>query len=111
MPSSAGETPDIDPLEAAFIRGFREAADIQAFLRLAGVPFEIDVDGTGAKLVRLCIEAETEVGSTAPGFASRELVYHPLPHALCRTVERVTLVYLSPRGEHRLSLAAARDMA
>lgn len=96
-------------LEAAFIDGFRTASDRRGFLRLAAVPDELP---HGLKLVEVRIEDGYTVGSAAPGFASAELVYQPLPNGMIRGSSRLVFVYVSISQRRELSLAdvvALRD--
>jgi hypothetical protein len=101
-----------EPLEGAFVDGFRAARDKRAFLALAGVPLEFEPeDGPGLKLLEVRIEDGFQVGSASPGFASRELVYQPLPGPLIRQNTRLFLVYVSAAERRELSLRDALDAA
>lgn len=87
---------DLQALTSQFIAGFREAADKTSFLRVTGIPFEIDCpDGPGLKLVDVVMVTEWQVGTASPAFGSRDLSYLPLPGDL--VAERVNLrfVYVS----------------
>ena len=91
-------------LEAAFVEGFRAAGDKTSFLRLAGVPFELTIDGkAGFKLmeVRLCDHAT--VGAATPGFGTGELVYQPFPGPLVRQHTHLTFIYCGARETRALS--------
>jgi hypothetical protein len=87
----------IDLLAEAFIAGFGKAEDKIGFLRLAGVPFEIDDAGgdPSLKLVEVQRLDCHQVGTASPGFASRELVYHPFPGKLVRGRTQLSFVYVS----------------
>lgn len=92
------ETEDaIELLVEAFIEGYAKADDKVGFLRLAGVAFEID-DPQGGPSLKL-IEVQRldchQVGTASPGFASRELVYHPFPGSLVRERTQLSFVYVS----------------
>lgn len=89
-------------IEDTFIEGFRTASDRRGFLRLAAVPDELP---DGLKLVEIRIEDHYTVGSAAPGFASSELVYHPLPAGMIRGENRLVFVYVSTAERRELSLA------
>jgi hypothetical protein len=92
--------------EGAFIDGFRAAADKQGFLALARIPLELDDgDGPSLKLVEVIFADSFEVGRASPGFASRELVYHPLPGKLVTSRTRLAFRYVSIARARELSLA------
>jgi len=99
-------------VEAAFIAGFREAPDRQAFLTLAGIPREIAGDGRlGLKLIEVRLDDHFRVGSAAPGFGTRELSYQPLPGALVVRATKLSFVYVSAEGVVEKSLAELRALA
>jgi hypothetical protein len=92
--------------EGAFIDGFRAAADKQGFLALARIPLELaDRDGPSLKLVEVILADSFEVGRASPGFASRELVYHPLPGKLVTSRTRLSFRYVSIARAIEISLA------
>jgi hypothetical protein len=93
-------------VEDAFIAGFREAPDKAGFLALARIPLELPGgEGPGLKLVEVVLEDSFEVGRASPGFASRELVYHPLPGKLVTSRTRLAFRYVSSERLEELSLA------
>jgi hypothetical protein len=93
-------------LENAFIDGFRHARDKQGFLRLAQIPLEIEQPGRlGLKLMHVVIEEVFEVGRASPGFASPELVYHPLPGERVSTKARLRFRYISADALRDLSMS------
>jgi hypothetical protein len=93
-------------IEAAFIEGLRQAPDKAGFLALARIPFELgDGEGPGLKLLEVVLEDNIEVGRASPGFASRELVYHPLPGKLVTTRTRLAFRYVSSTRLIEISLA------
>jgi hypothetical protein len=97
-------------LETAFIEGFRQAGDKQGFLRLARIPLELDRAGQpGLKLMQVVIEDVVDVGRASPGFASRELVYHPLPATLVTMRARLRFRYVSADHLSELGLAELLD--
>jgi hypothetical protein len=92
--------------ERAFIDGFRAASDKQGFLALARIPHELpDGDGPSLKLVEVILADSVEVGRASPGFASRELVYHPLPGKLVTSRTRLSFRYVSVARMRELNLA------
>ena len=96
----------IEDLCAAFIDGFNEAADKVSFLRLAGIPFEIEGgDGLKMNLVDVAVRSEYQVGTASPGFASRELVYMPFAGAMVRERTQLDLVYVSLTERRDVPLA------
>jgi hypothetical protein len=97
-------------LETAFIDGFRQAGDKQGFLRLARIPLELDRAGQpGLKLMQVVIEDVVDVGRASPGFASRELVYHPLPATLVTMRARLRFRYVSADHLSELGLGELLD--
>jgi hypothetical protein len=97
-------------LEHAFIEGFRQAGDKQGFLRLARIPLELDRPGrAGLKLMQVVVEDVVDVGRASPGFASRELVYHPLPAKLVTARARLRFRYVSADDLAEFSLAEVLD--
>src|SRR5260370_15683974 len=92
--------------EAAFIDGCRAVADKQGFLALARIRLELaDGDGSSLKWVEVILADRFEVGRASPGFASRELVYHPLPGKLVASRTRLAFRYVSIARARELSLA------
>lgn len=88
-------------LEQAFIDGFRAAEDKQAFIRLAGIPFDLGAHGEPAfKLVEVRIEEDWTVGAVSPGFGAAQLAHHPLPAEMISRIARVVFDYVS-RTERR----------
>jgi hypothetical protein len=78
-PGASSPEPDLDKVEAAFVDGFLGAADPTSFLRLARVPFEIAIDDARLKLLRVEIDALTDVGSLTPHLGGGTFRYDPLP--------------------------------
>lgn len=101
-------TPDsveeIRLLQAGFIEGFRSASDKLVFLRLAKVPLELP-GPPGLKLIEIRVLDRTAVGAASRGFATDELVYHPLPKSMVKAAADLTLVYVSSRGVVEKTLA------
>ncbi|WP_108261377.1 hypothetical protein [Mangrovicoccus ximenensis] len=88
---------DLQVLAAQFIDGFVQAADKQAYLRLAGVPFEKPgIGGPAAlKLVDVELKTEWQVGTASPSFGSRELSYLPFPGQMITERTNMALIYVS----------------
>ena len=96
----------IHAAETAFIEGFRAASDKQAFLALVLIPLELAAaDGPGLKLVQVLLEDTVEVGRASRGFATRELVYQPLPARLVTSETRLRFRYISAEAVRELTLA------
>jgi hypothetical protein len=85
--------PDLDKVEAAFVDGFVTAPDPTSFLRLARIPFEFAVDGASMKLLRVEIDALTDVGSLTPHLGGGSFRYDPLPASLVSHRRRLRFVY------------------
>jgi hypothetical protein len=87
---------ELKAIEAAFIAGFRDAPDKQAFLRLAGIPLSLERPGkTALKLIEVRLADTYRVGSASPGFATRELSYQPLPAALLEQSTALAFIYVA----------------
>ena len=100
---------DIDKVETAFIQGFMDAPDPTSFLRLARVPFELDAtDGSKLKLLRVEIDAMTDVGSVTPHLGGSSFRYDPLPANLVSRRRQLRFVYFDGKDLRRLSVAELR---
>ncbi len=88
---------DLQALAEQFIEGFRQAADKQAYLKIAGIPTERDDPGggPGLKLVDVRIATEWQVGTASPAFGSRELSYLPFPGSMISERTNMAFVYVS----------------
>jgi hypothetical protein len=110
-----GETPaerDLDLVETAFAEAFATADDPTSFLRLANIPFEGETaDGTRLVLLRVEIEAVTDVGSVMPHLGGETFRYDPLPAAMVTKRRRLGFVYGNGRGMRTLSFAEARGLS
>ena len=84
-------------LTEQFIDGFTQAKDKMSYLRLAGVPLEIDGPGGGPKmkLVDVQLTTEWQVGTASPSFGSRELSYLPYPGEMVTERTNMGFVYVS----------------
>jgi len=88
---------ELQVLTAQFIDGFIAARDKMSYLRIAGVPLEIDAPGGGPKmkLVDVKLTTEWQVGTASPSFGSRELSYLPYPGEMVTERTNMGLVYVS----------------
>lgn len=93
---------ELQVLTAQFIDGFRNAADKAAYLRITGIPTEIEDAGGGPslKLVDVRQVTEWQVGTASPGFGTRELSYLPFPGEMIDERTNMVFVYVSI-GESR----------
>lgn len=88
---------ELQVLTAQFIDGFIAARDKMSYLRIAGVPLEIDspTGGPKMKLVDVTLTTEWQVGTASPSFGSRELSYMPYPGEMVTERTNMGLVYVS----------------
>jgi hypothetical protein len=108
----AYEERDIDKVETAFVEGFLDAPDPTSFLRLAHVPFEIAAaDGAKLNLLRVEIDAITDVGSVTPHVGGASFRYDPLPANLASCRRRLGFVYFDGSGLRRLTFADVRGIS
>ena len=93
---SPDEAADLAALAAGFIEGFVKAGDKASYLRLARIPSELPSPaGPALKLVDIEIRTNWQVATASPGFASRELVYLPLPGERIAGRTNLTFIYVS----------------
>ncbi len=96
---------DLQALTAQFIDGFAKAADKQAYLKLAGIPLEIDdAGGPSLKLVDVRLTTEWQVGTASPSFGSAELSYLPFPGEMIAERTNMEFVYVSLRRKRLVDL-------
>jgi hypothetical protein len=101
------EAADLAVLSAEFIEGFRTAKDKAAYLRIAGVPLEIDGGGgPSLKLVDVTLTTEWQVGTASPSFGSRELSYLPFPGSMIAERTNMGFVYVSLEAKRVVDLRA-----
>ncbi len=88
---------ELQILATQFIDGFREAKDKAAYLRIAGVPLEIEdaAGGPPLKLVDVTLTTEWQVGTASPSFGSREISYLPFPGEMIAERTNLGFVYVS----------------
>jgi hypothetical protein len=103
--------PDLDLVEAAFVEGFAEASDPTSFLRLANIPFEA-VAGDGAKLalLRVEVEAVTDVGSLTPHLGGGSMRFDPLPARMVSRRKRLRFIYFDGTTLRPLDLVQVRAL-
>jgi hypothetical protein len=102
--------PDLDKVEAAFVDGFISAPDPTSFLRLARIPFEFAVGDANLKLLRVEIDALTDVGSLTPHLGGGTFRYDPLPSNFISRRRRLRFVYFDGAKLSQLSYAELRDI-
>ena len=94
--TEADEAAELQVLAEQFIDGFKSAKDKMSYLRLAGVPLEIQDDsGPSLKLVDVELKTEWQVGTASPSFGSRELSYLPFPGEMVTERTNMGFVYVS----------------
>jgi hypothetical protein len=101
--------PDLDKIETAFVEGFFAAPDPTSFLRLAGIPFEVAAAGLTLRLLRVEIDALTDVGSLTPHLGGESFRYDPLPAGLVSRRKRLAFVYFDGRSLRKFGFADTRS--
>lgn len=106
--SAEDEAAALQALSAQFIEGFAAASDKAAFLRIAGVPLEIESEGGGPtlKLVDVSVTSQWQVGAASPAFGSAELSYLPFPGEMIRERTNCALTYVSLTERRDVDLRA-----
>jgi hypothetical protein len=103
--------PDLDLVEAAFAEGFAEASDPTSFLRLAQIPFEaVADDGAKLALLRVEVEAVTDVGSLTPHLGGGSMRFDPLPARMVSRRKRLRFMYFDGTTLRPLDLAQVRAL-
>jgi hypothetical protein len=103
--------PDLDLVETAFVEAFAGAADPTSFLRLAQVPFEATApDGARLALLRVEVDAVTDVGSVMPHLGGESFRYDPLPARMVTRRRRLRFVYGDGRMTRALNFAEVRAL-
>ena len=103
---------DLDLVEIAFVEAFSITVDPTSFLRLAQVPFEMTAaDGRSLVLLRVEVEAVTDVGSMMPHLGGSSFRYDPLPASLVERRRRLRFVYADGQGLRALNFAEVRALA
>ncbi len=110
--ADAHPEPDLDLVETAFVEAFASASDPTSFLRLAQVPFEGTApDGARLALLRVEVDAVTDVGSVMPHLGGESFRYDPLPARMVARRRRLRFVYGDGRTTRALSFAEVRGLA
>jgi hypothetical protein len=103
--------PDLDLVEAAFAEGFAEASDPTSFLRLAHIPFEaVADDGAKLALLRVEVEAVTDVGSLTPHLGGGSMRFDPLPARMISRRKRLRFMYFDGTTLRPLDLAQVKAL-
>jgi hypothetical protein len=103
--------PDLDLVEAAFAEAFAEASDPTSFLRLAQIPFEaVADDGARLALLRVEVEAVTDVGSLTPHLGGASMRFDPLPAPMVSRRKRLRFMYFDGTTLRPLDLAQVRAL-
>ena len=103
--------PDLDLVETAFVDAFIIAADPTSFLRLARVPFDrTGPDGTRLVLLRVEIDAVTDVGGIMPHLGGGSFRYDPLPAKITSRRRRLRFVYFDGKELRPLTLGEVRAL-
>lgn len=95
---------EVAAVAAQFVEGFAQASDKAAFLRLAGVPLEVEGDGPPLKLVDVRLTTAWQVGTASPSFGRRELTYLPYPGSMIAPRTDMALVYVSLEERREVDL-------
>ncbi len=104
-----GAEPDLDKVEAAFVDGFLAAPDPTSFLRLARIPFEFADGGLSLKLLRVEVDALTDVGSLTPHLGGGTFRYDPLPSNFVSRRRRLRFIYFDGAHLRAMSYSELRD--
>ena len=103
--------PDLDLVEAAFAEGFAQASDPTSFLRLASIPFEaVADDGAKLALLRVEVEAVTDVGSLTPHLGGGSMRFDPLPARMVSRRKRLRFMYFDGTTLRPLDLAHVKAL-
>ncbi|MDW3222751.1 MAG: hypothetical protein R8G34_07655 [Paracoccaceae bacterium] len=102
----ADKADELMVLTTQFIDGFVGAKDKMSYLRIAGVPLEIDSvsGGPKMKLVDIQLTTEWQVGTASPSFGSQELSYLPYPGEMVTERTNMGLVYVSLKTKQVVDL-------
>lgn len=102
------EASDLQALSAQFIEGFRTASDKAAFLRLAGVPLEIESESGGPplKLIDVSVSSQWSVAAASPAFGGGALSHLPYPGDMIKERINCAFTYVSLKERRDLDLRA-----
>jgi hypothetical protein len=102
---------DLDLVEQEFHRSVLTSADPTSLLRLARVPFVVDLgNGKLMRLLRVSVSDEIEVGAISPGYGSSDVVYHPVPASRVQHSRSLRFLYHTPDGIRAFTYAEIRDL-
>lgn len=102
---------DLDLVTAAFVEGFTTASDPTSFLRLAKVPFAATAtDGAKLSLLRVEVNAITDVGALTPHLGGASFRYDPLPARMVSRRKGLNFIYFDGQRIRALDLAQARQL-
>jgi hypothetical protein len=100
---------DLDKVEAAFVESFFAASDQVSFLRLARIPFQIGLADGRLQLLRVEIDALTDIGTLSPHLGGKTFRYDTLPAELISQRRRLRFVYFDGKGLRALTFSDARN--
>lgn len=97
---------EIAMLADQFLEGFRDASDKASYLRLAGVPLQLESEtgGKPLRLVDITVESAWQLGAASPAFGGGDLVYMPFPGEMIRERVNCRLTYVSLSERRDLDL-------
>jgi hypothetical protein len=102
---------DLDLVEQEFYRSALTSTDPTSLLRLAGVPFVVDIgDGKLMRLLSISVSDEIEVGAISPGYGGSDVVYHPVPASRVTHSRNLRFVYHTPDGIRAFTYAEIRNL-
>jgi len=110
-PESRPAQHDLDLVEQEFHRLALTSTDPTSLLRLAQVPFVVDIGGGKLmRLLRVSVSDEIEVGAISPGYGGDDVVYHPVPASRVQHARSLRFVYHTPDGIRAFTYAEIRDL-
>jgi hypothetical protein len=102
---------DLDLVEMALVEGFAATKDPASFLRLARIPAEaVDASKTKLVLLRVEMEATTDVGTLSPQLGGGAMRYDPLPARMVTHRRKLGFVYFDGTSPRTLSLGEVRAL-
>jgi hypothetical protein len=102
---------DLDKVESVFVESFLTASDQASFVRLARIPFEVILaDRTRLQLLRVEVDALTDVGSLTPHLGGESFRYDPLPAGLISQRRRLRFVYFDGQSLRHMTFAETRSI-
>jgi hypothetical protein len=100
---------DLDKVEAAFVESFFAASDQASVLQLARIPFQIGLTDGRLQLLRVEIDALTDVGTLTPHLGGKTFRYDTLPAELISQRRRLRFVYFDGKGLRALTFDDVRN--